>query len=366
MSEPDAAAARQEAAGAAETRDRFRGLILGTAVGDALGLPVEGLSPRRARRLFPGPWAHRFLGARGMVSDDTDHTVFVAQCLLAHPDSPDRFARRLAWCLRGWLLTLPAGVGLATLRAGLRLWLGIPPARSGVWSAGNGAAMRVAPIGAFFARSPERLSAFVQPATRITHTDPKALTAATAVASLAAWAVRERLHRRPDPSAFLEVLRQAGPADSAWQEVVQAIGTALGRDLDVAALAERLRLGGGVTGYAYHTVPVVAYAWFRHCGDFAATLTAVLNCGGDADTTGAIAGGLAGVVTGASGIPREWIDGLAEWPRGVSVLSEIADRLAARGPTAPVRYFWPGLLPRNALFLLIVLLHGFRRMAPPY
>lgn len=366
MSGPGASAARQAAAVTAETRDRFQGLILGTAIGDALGLPVEGLSPQRARRLFPGPWAHRFVGPRGMVSDDTDHTVFVAQCLLAHPDSPDRFARRLAWCLRGWLFTLPAGVGLATLRAGLRLWVGIPPDRSGVWSAGNGAAMRVAPIGAFFARAPERMSAFVASTTRITHTDPKALTAATAVASLAAWAVRERLRCRPDPSAFLEILRQAGPADSAWQAIVQAIGAALAQDLDVAAFADRLGLGRGVTGYAYHTVPIVAYAWFRHCGDFAATLTAVLDCGGDADTTGAIAGALAGTVTGASGIPQAWIDGLAEWPRGVRVLSEIADRLATGAPAPPVRYFWPGLIPRSALFLLIVLLHGFRRLAPPY
>ncbi len=86
-----------------------------------------------------------------MVSDDTDHTVFVAQSLLAHPDSPERFAGRLAWCLRLWLLTLPAGVGFATLRSILRLWIGMSPSRSGVYSAGNGPAMRAAPIGAFFA-----------------------------------------------------------------------------------------------------------------------------------------------------------------------------------------------------------------------
>jgi hypothetical protein len=55
--------------------------------------------------------------------------------------------------LRGWLLSLPAGIGFATLRAILKLWLGFPLNRSGVYSAGNGPAMRVAVIGAFFRRS---------------------------------------------------------------------------------------------------------------------------------------------------------------------------------------------------------------------
>ena len=122
--------------------ERFRGLMLGTAVGDALGLPAEGISRRRGRKLFRGRWRHRFLPGVGMLSDDTEHTVFVAQSLLAHPDSAGRFVRRLAWCLRLWLVTLPAGVGFATLRSIFLLWVGMPPGRSGIYSAGNGPAMR--------------------------------------------------------------------------------------------------------------------------------------------------------------------------------------------------------------------------------
>jgi hypothetical protein len=61
---------------------RLTGILLGTAVGDALGLPAEGLSPRRRRRLMPGPWRHRLVFGRGMMSDDTEHTLFVAQSLL--------------------------------------------------------------------------------------------------------------------------------------------------------------------------------------------------------------------------------------------------------------------------------------------
>ena len=83
-----------------------------------------------------------------MVSDDTEHTCLVAQALCAAPTDADRFARHLARGLRWWLLGLPAGIGSATLRATLKLWLGFPPARSGVFSAGNGPAMRSAILGA--------------------------------------------------------------------------------------------------------------------------------------------------------------------------------------------------------------------------
>ena len=58
------------------------GCLWGCAVGDAIGLPYEGLSVRRARRFARLPLKHRFVFGRGMVSDDTDHTVFVAQALL--------------------------------------------------------------------------------------------------------------------------------------------------------------------------------------------------------------------------------------------------------------------------------------------
>ena len=117
-------------------------------------------------------------------------------------------------------------------------------------------------------------------------------------------------------------------------------------------------------------VPVVLFAWHRHAGDFRATLVAVLDCGGDTDTTGAIAGALAGLTVGEAGIPREWIEGVKDWPRSVSFLRRVADRLADLSETGKsagsVRYFWPGVIVRNALFLLIVLLHGFRRLLPPY
>jgi ADP-ribosylglycohydrolase len=59
------------------------GCILGTAVGDALGLPCEGLHPRRAARMLKDPARNHFLLGKGMVSDDTEHTCMVAQALIA-------------------------------------------------------------------------------------------------------------------------------------------------------------------------------------------------------------------------------------------------------------------------------------------
>jgi ADP-ribosylglycohydrolase len=345
---------------------------LGTAVGDSLGLPAEGLSPRRARRIFPGPWRHRLLPGTGWISDDTDHAVFVAQSLVAQPESAQRFVRRLAWCLKLWLLSLPAGIGWGTLRAIARLWIGIPPTHSGVRSAGNGPAMRSAPIGAFFATAPEHLQRYVSASTRLTHADPRALTGAQAVALLAAWCIREELSVRPEPALFFQVLRDAGD-DPEWREQVDALSEAVASDLAVAELAASLGLADGVSGYVYHTVPLVAYAWYRHFGSFEQTLTAVLDCGGDADTTGAIAGALAGAVVGEEGIPADWLRGLRDFPRGKSLLRGIAGRLAAtrrgageRSSTRPVRYFWPALVPRNVILLLVVLLHGLRRLLPPY
>ena len=360
----------EEKTGQPILRGRFRGILLGAAVGDSIGLPAEGLSPQRAGKLFRGRWRQRLVLNRGMVSDDTDHAVFVAQSLLAHPDSSQRFARRLSWCFRWWLLAVPAGIGFATLRSIVRLWLGVNPSRSGVCSAGNGPAMRSAPLGAFFSSDPVQMNEYLEASTRLTHSDPRTLTGAKAVAYLAAWSIRDSLVQRPSLEDFLAVLHGAGEQDREWSAAVESIETACLESLSVRQFAETLGLSNGVTGYVYHTVPVAVYAWYQHFGHFEKTVAAVLDCGGDTDTVGAIAGALAGGVGGEQGIPDDWLNGIWEWPRGVSVLRDIADRLADKSQGdeagAPVRYFWPGLVLRNAFFLTVVLLHGFRRLAPPY
>jgi ADP-ribosylglycohydrolase len=348
-----------------ELNDRFAGLLLGTAVGDALGLPAEGLSRGRIQRLWHGEWRHRLLFGRGMVSDDTEHTLFVAQALLAHPDDAAAFQRCVAWKLRLWLLGFPAGIGLATLRAILRLWLGFPLDRSGVWSAGNGPAMRSAIMGAYFAGNPTQRHAHVSAATRLTHTDPKAETAAQVVAAAAAWCVC------PDSSieSWLSSLPGLG-RDEDWQAICSKLTTGFAKGKSVQEFADSLGLQNGVTGYAYHTVPVAVYAWLRHPGEFRAALEAALNCGGDTDTVGAIVGALSGAETGPGGIPRDWLASICDQPRSLDLLTRVSGRLALQKTTGqvqrPVAYFWPLLLIRNLVFIITVLIHGFRRLLPPY
>ena len=86
------------------------GLLLGTAVGDALGLPAEGLSPGKIQRRWKGEWRMSLIFGRGMVSDDTEHAFFVGQSLLTAPAHSAEFARGLASRIRWWFLGLPAGV----------------------------------------------------------------------------------------------------------------------------------------------------------------------------------------------------------------------------------------------------------------
>jgi ADP-ribosyl-[dinitrogen reductase] hydrolase len=149
--------------------EKFTGALLGTAVGDALGLPAENLSPERIRKWWGGDWRMRFLFGKGMVSDDTEHTLMVAQTLLSCSGDAAEFQRALAWKFRWWLAALPGGVGLATARACLKLWMGFPSRNAGVASGGSGPAMRSAIIGAYFADDSERRRAFVSASSCLTH-----------------------------------------------------------------------------------------------------------------------------------------------------------------------------------------------------
>ncbi len=95
---------------------------------------------------------------------------------------------------------------------------------------------------------------------------------------------------------------------------------------------------------------------------------AVIECGGDADTTAAIVGGIVGARVGKEGIPAEWIGGIWEWPRGVTWMQSLGMQLSQAWPNssrAP-RVNPIAVIMRNVLFLAIVLSHGFRRLGPPY
>jgi len=355
-----------------DIRDRLAGLLIGQAVGDAIGLPREGLSRRRAARLFgESPLTHRLIFGRGMCSDDTEHACMTAGALLAAANNPRRFGRSLAWRLRGWFLSLPPGLGMATARACVRLLLGWPADRSGVFSAGNGPAMRAPIIGALLADRPDLLREMVRASTRITHTDPKAEEAAWVVATAAGVAARTA-PEEIDAVAFFQQILPSLQGEQ-LKELLITARDCLAREASATEFAESAGLGKGVSGYINHTVPAVIFCWLRHLGDFRRTVEETIVLGGDADTTGAIAAALAGATVGESGIPERWVAGLWEWPRTVGWIRQLTDRLARRAadwdspqPIRAPRLFWPGILPRNLVLLLIVLGHGLRRIFPPY
>jgi ADP-ribosyl-[dinitrogen reductase] hydrolase len=302
-----------------------------------------------------------------MVSDDTEHTCFVAASYLAAGDDLDRFERELARRLRWWLLCVPAGVGLATLRATLKLWLGVPPSRSGVRSAGNGPAMRSAILGAM-CDDRERLRASVHRTSRLTHTDPRAEHGALAVALAA------HLAARTDDITPNEYVRQfaelAGPTASEMTQLLEQVAVSVAEGRTTREHADAMGLSRGVTGFVCHTVPICIHAWLSHPRDYRAAVESVIRCGGDTDTTAAITGGIVGAAVGRAGIPDEWIAGIWEWPRTVAWMEELAVVVAVGSrsepaPTVPSLPVW-GLMGRNGLFAAIVLTHGFRRLLPPY
>ena len=346
--------------------DQYVGCLLGTAVGDALGLPFEGLSARRAARLFPNMATHKLILGHGMVSDDTEHAAFVAQALIRSGGDPGAFAKNLARSLRWWLVGLPAGVGFATLRSIVKLWLGWPPARSGVFSAGNGPAMRSAILGVAFGQAPEKLKAFVKASTAITHSDPKAYIAALAVAAAAIRSdERSNADWRADFARRLGQLIGDGEAREFLELVTMAIDSA-GRGEPVAQFASACGSKNGISGYCYHTVPCVLQVWFRFGDDLDRGLPEIFSAGGDTDTAGAIFGAIVGARAGKEAIRKEWLDGIIEWPRSIDWLERLGRSAADSTLHVPPAYFWPGVLPRNFLFLLIVLAHGLRRLLPPY
>ena len=240
----------------AVTEAAILGAILGTAVGDALGLPYENLSRRRGVRC----WANRTATAWSSVGawyPTIPNTPAWSRALIASGGDPERFARSLAWRLRGWLLTLPAGIGWATLRAIGKLWVGFSPRNSGVFSAGNGPAMRSALLGAAI-DDLAQLRRLVTMNTRITHRDPKAEYGAFAVALAA------RLGQRQSDlsgTAYLDQLRihlSEKSAQPFLELVAKAVASAASRHFDagvrgaarLAAGRHRLRLSNGARGAA--------------------------------------------------------------------------------------------------------------------
>ncbi|MFT3692093.1 MAG: ADP-ribosylglycohydrolase family protein [Kofleriaceae bacterium] len=320
------------------------GVLVGTAVGDSLGLPREGLSARRAARLYKGPLRQRL----GLLSDDTEHACLTLQAL-RQSTSPKHFARVLASQLRWWLLALPPAIGFGTLRALVRSWLGWPPSKSGVRSAGNGAVMRAPVIGAAI-DDPHRIPAYVAASTAITHRDPRAYAGSLAIAIAAHHAQRGCT----DAATILDhITREV--RDPELLAALARVERALAADRSPAELAAELDLADGVTGYVHATVPMCLFVFLRSPRDLRRALTDVIALGGDTDTTAAIVGALVGANADP---PAEWLR-IIDWPLSLPRIRAIA-RDKSHAP-------WMLAIPaRNLIFFAIVMMVGIRRLLPPY
>ncbi len=350
-----------------KNQEAIVGCLLGTAVGDALGLPYEGVSRQRSLRLLGPPDRHRFFFGRGMISDDTEHSCMVAQSMVEAGRDVDLFAARFATRLRWWILVLPAGVGKATARSCLKLWLGAKPENAGVFSAGNGPSMRAAIFGATI-DDIDLMLKFVLASSRLTHTDPKAACGAIVVALAARYS---RMSDKISANDWLtQVVESIGEEGAELSDLLRKVVESHEDGQSSVEFAESLGLAKGVTGYTYHTVPIAIHAWLSHPRDYRAAVTSVIQCGGDADTTAAIVGGIVGAGVGRDGIPETWIEGIRDWPRSVTWIEVLAERLAesleSESMSAAPRTNGVSIMIRNMLFLSIVLFHGFRRLAPPY
>ncbi len=350
-----------------DNTDAIVGCLLGTAVGDALGLPFEMMSRQRQLKAYPEIEGHHFFLGRGMFSDDTQHSCMVAQALIASNADTEVFTRELARQFRWWLLTLPAGTGKATLLSVLRLWIGVNPHNSGVFSAGNGPSMKSALIGVCYGQDTVKMCQLVRAATAITHTDPKACFGAIAVAVAAGMASRGQ---PVSPPEFLDRLRDVLSNEDAGEflDLVCRVVRSVTAGDDTLRFADDLGLTKGVSGYTYHTVPVALHSWLRHQGDYRGAVVDVIRCGGDTDTTGAITGAIMGAGVGKAGIPKQWLQNIREWPATISWIERLGIQLAevcAKGyAQRPLKVSVFGSLLRNVVFVLVVFAHLFRRMLP--
>ncbi|MFI6823930.1 ADP-ribosylglycohydrolase family protein [Micromonospora sp. NPDC050187] len=281
-------------------RDSLAGLSVGDALGSQYFVPGNTPTDLAAGRLPAAPWSW---------TDDTEMACSVLRAL-ATAGQIDRDALALAFAERAepYRGYGPGAVSILRLiRTGTPWPMAAAAAFDGQGSCGNGAAMRVAPLGAYFADSTARAAAQARASAEVTHAHPEGVAGAVAVAVAAALAARGRLDgQRPDPARLLAGV--AGALDPAG-EVHRGVRRAA--DLRNRSLAEAVdTLGNGSRVTAQDTVPFTLWVAARHLADYPAAIRACVEAGGDVDTTAAIVGGVVAAYTGAGvpgGVPTDWL-----------------------------------------------------------
>lgn len=282
-------------------RGRYRGALLGLAVGDALGTTVEFAAPGSFTPVTDITGGGPFTLPAGAWTDDTSMALCLADSLLAmeHFDPVDQLTRYVAWYREGVRSSTGRcfDIGNAT-RDALHHFerTGAPyPGDAAPNAGGNGVLMKLAPVPMAYAAHPDAAIALAGDSARTTHGLPAALDATRYLAAL-----------------LIDAIYGCGRAAVAAGEGPTAAALRAGGTLhpEVQAVADgsyRRKEPPAITGGAYAVTALEAALWALHSTrDFAAGALAAVNLGDDADTTGAIYGQLAGAVYGLDGIPERW------------------------------------------------------------
>jgi ADP-ribosyl-[dinitrogen reductase] hydrolase len=267
---------------------RAAGAYLGLAVGDALGASVEFMTPREIQAMFGvhrtmvgGGWLRL---RRGQVTDDTEMNLALGRSILQAGGVVDALA--VAEAFSAWMRAKPVDIG-NTVRRGIARYrrtgeTEVPPNE---YDAGNGACMRCLPVALSYLGAEEAALADAhRRQAHVTH------------------------HSALSDLGTLTVLRMVQSAlDGEGMDVLRALADAL------ASAEPRYRFDArpmeNPGGFIVETLVAVFQALFSGDG-FEAALVDVVNRGGDADTTGAILGMIAGALYGAEAIPLRWSNAL--------------------------------------------------------
>jgi poly(ADP-ribose) glycohydrolase ARH3 len=304
-------------------RDKFRGGILGCFLGDAFGSGFEGMGPERAR-FHVGNLSKKFTRS---YTDDTDMTLALTESIVrCGRIDPEDIAKQFSLSCdltRGYAIgTIKA---VMALRAGLK-WHQVGRIVFENGSFGNGAAMRVSPVGLFYHQDPEALQEAVMKQANITHVHPLGQWGAVMQAFAVALAVRQNSkegHRKEQVVTHLREVLWGGPIEymRALNKIEEMF--AQGKKLEAREVVQSL--GNGVE--AHFSVPSACYIAITYSPDFCDAVRAAISLGGDTDTIAGMVGAIVGAHVGEKGLPVEWIEQLEEGPRGCSFARSLADSL---------------------------------------
>jgi ADP-ribosylglycohydrolase len=326
---------------------RVTGALVGLAVGDALGLPVE-FDPRSEREADPvsdmrpsDSWRL----AQGTWSDDTALALCLADSICEKGfDTEDAGKRFVAWMDRGlWSATGEAiGIGGSTRRALERVRAGLPAVLSGGRGEndnGNGSLMRILPASIWLSSLPEPAKLRTIAAySAITHGHPRSMLGCYLHCLVAGRLLAGEAPR----AAYTAAMEEVRSRIAALPPSLRAEAPAYGRVLD-GRLASASAASIRGSGYVVHCLEA-AFWCLLTTSDFRSCVLAAVNLGEDTDTTGAVAGGLAGLAYGRASVPEEWVSSLSRRPEIESLAGRFASLVALPSPLPRAYWVLPGKL----------------------